>query len=233
MAREPKPKPVNYTRINPDEDAERIHPLIAELVKDHHSHLSAARIGAAWRRKLKRDKDGLLVLGKCKKASDCDREFHDLDFVIILNQEAWSMLNDAQRRALVDHELMHANVARDKYGSPKEDVNGRAVYRVRKHDVEEFRDIITRHGCYKADLEAFVRAAMDSPKPPGPTLFDETRDEGGSLAERVMDHIEENASKIEKELQNKIGGDVTVKITSGRVGKNGSHKVAAKKRKRA
>lgn len=211
MAREPKPKAINYTRIDLDDDPEKIHPAITKLVKANHPHILRARIGAAWRRKLKRDKDGLLVLGKCVKASDLNKQFSDLDFVIVLNQEAWASLSDAQRTALLDHELCHANVAKDKNGAVKEDEDGRPVFRVRKHDLEEFREIVSRHGCYKADIEEFVRTAMDSKKPPGPTLLDGVTDD---IAGRVMDHIDKNSGKIAGELQRGMpeGVEVEVKV---------------------
>lgn len=163
--RSAKPKAVSYERIDPGDDPEGVHPLIRELAAAHHDHLSEARIGAAWRYRIKRDKDGLLVLGKCRKASDLDREFADLDFVVILNAEAWRHLTAAQRRALVDHELTHADVARDAAGEAKRDDRGRPVWRVRKHDLEEFRSVVERHGSYKADIEEFVRAAMSAGRP--------------------------------------------------------------------
>jgi hypothetical protein len=118
------------------------------------------RIALAWATSWKPDVDGRLVLGKCKKASDLDRELAPFDFVILLNRDFWlnPRVTDRQRDALLDHELMHAAIAYDEHGDPKIDARGRTVYRIRKHDIEEFRDVVARHGCYKADLEDFARA---------------------------------------------------------------------------
>jgi hypothetical protein len=37
---------------------------------------------------------------------------------------------------------------------------GRRVYAIRPHDVEEFEDVIKRHGTYKRDLERFAAALL-------------------------------------------------------------------------
>lgn len=164
MARRMKrEKPIAYALIDPDSDIgrpmyERLHRLIAQ----HHVELDRtnARIALAWAKSWKADVDGRVTLGKCKKASDLDRELAPYDFVILLNRWFWldSRVTDEQRQALLDHELMHAAVAYDDAGEIKRDERGRAVFRTRKHDLEEFSDIVDRHGVWKRDIEAFARA---------------------------------------------------------------------------
>ncbi len=114
----------------------------------------------AWSLSWKPDVDGRLILGKCKKASDLDRELAPWDFVILLNREFWysPRVNDLQRAAVLDHELHHAALTYDEQGDPKRDERGRYVYRVRKHDLEEFSAIAARYGCWKGDIEEFWRA---------------------------------------------------------------------------
>ena len=168
----PKPKLPAHERIDRKADPCKVYPLLDDLVAAHRPDLEEAKIAVAWRYGLKRNKDGQLVLGKCKKAGDLDKQFHDFDFVILLNSEAWKTLSEVQRRALMHHELEHAAVSEDQNGNPKRDARGRLMYRVRKHDLEEFRSIVKEYGCYKSDIEEFVRTAVNSPKPPGPTLFD-------------------------------------------------------------
>ncbi len=53
----------------------------------------------------------------------------------------------------------------DKDGA-RYDERGRRVFRTRKHDIEEFRCIVERHGCYKTDLVAFAQAIVDKRKAP-------------------------------------------------------------------
>jgi hypothetical protein len=49
---------------------------------------------------------------------------------------------------------------------PKEDPDGRKLYRIRKHDIEEFQAIVVRHGLYKQDLEAFAKEAVKALQSP-------------------------------------------------------------------
>lgn len=137
-----------------------IYGLLAELVTAHHDELRAARIALAWCTSWVPDADGRVTLGRCHRASDLDRELAQFDFVILLRRSFWNdeRVSDLQRRALLDHELMHATVRLDAHGDPAQDDRGRTIYRTRKHDIEEFTDIVKRHGCYKSDLEAFAQA---------------------------------------------------------------------------
>jgi len=134
--------------------------MLNGLIEEHHEHLTNARIALAWNLSWKADVDGVVCLGKCKKASDLDREIAPFDFVILLNQEFWERaeVTTLQRLALLDHELCHADVKLDEAGEPAEDERGRRVYRIRKHDIEEFAAVVARHGCYKRDLEKFDAA---------------------------------------------------------------------------
>lgn len=158
-----RPKAVTYTLIPAKSDiGAPMYERPYQLVDTHHEELSRTnvRIALGWCTSWKPDVDGRLTLGKCKKASDLDRELAPFDFVILLNRDFWQnpRVTDAQRNALLDHELMHARCAYDENGDIKVDERGRTVYRVAKHDLEEFRDIVARHGCYKSDIESFARA---------------------------------------------------------------------------
>ena len=91
------------------------------------------------------------------------------DFAILLNQEictneAW---NEERMSALLDHELVHCELARDpKTQAIKRDECGNPVYRIRGHDIEEFREIVERHGLWKSDLESFaesIKAIIKAP----------------------------------------------------------------------
>ena len=161
MPRGPKPKPVSYRLItNGTDDGRAMYRLLRELVTAHHPELLGAQIALAWCTSWKPDVDGIVTLGKCKKASDLDRELAVYDFIILLRESFWidPLVTDQQRRALLDHELCHASVKLDEHGEPVEDERGRVVYRVRKHDIEEFTEIVERHGTYKRDLEVFATA---------------------------------------------------------------------------
>ena len=167
MMRRRKPKQnakrVNYTLIPKDSVAGRpMYKMLNELIEKHHEELTNARFALAWNRAWKPDADGRVTLGKCKKASDLDKELAAYDFVIILQAEFFQSgdVTEAQRRALLDHELTHATIRVDKDGEPVVDERGRTQYRIRKHDIEEFEGVIRRNGVYKRDLETFAKTIL-------------------------------------------------------------------------
>jgi hypothetical protein len=106
----PKPKPPSYERIDRKADPLEVYKVLdnvldtyrAEDLREH-----KCRIALAWRYGLKRNKDGQLVLGKCKKVSELDKLYAEFDFVVILNSESYKTLSEAQRVALVHHEVCH------------------------------------------------------------------------------------------------------------------------------
>jgi hypothetical protein len=174
MPRKKKPKKVGYELIPEPTGKDPASPWesLRKAVAAWHRDLSDARIALVWALAWTADKDGLLTLGKAKRASDVDRELKEYDLVILLNRPAWKDLKDEQRLALIDHELCHLCLVKDEKGEPKLDERGRQVFRMRKHDVEEFRAVVERHGCYKADLEEFVRAVRRKKAEP---LFSDPR----------------------------------------------------------
>ena len=136
--------------------------LLAEVEKASHDDTKDAKIVLAYRKNWKSDVDGHLVLGKCVKASELQRELVDWDFVILLNYEVWNSkeFDRAKKVALLDHELCHTGQALDKDGEPKVDAKGRKVWRVVRHEIEEFVGVIQRNGCYKRDLQIFAETIM-------------------------------------------------------------------------
>ena len=164
----PKPKRVSYELISRDSIiGTPMYLELAELIGAYHEDLRDARIALAWCTAWKPDVDGRCRLGQCKKASDLDRELAAWDFVLLLRRQFWmsNEVTNLQRRALLDHELMHAARKHDATGEPATDERGRPVFRTRRHDVEEFQAVVERHGCYKRDLEAFAAALLRAGAP--------------------------------------------------------------------
>jgi len=164
----PKPKRTNYEFIDPTGVVGHpIYSLLSELVTAHHEELASAKIALAWCTSWNPDADGRVTLGKCKRASDLDRELAAFDFIILLRRSFWldQRVSDAQRAALLDHELQHAAVKLDKHGDPARDSRDRVIYRTRKHDLEEFSCIVERHGTWTSDIERFAAALRKSKEP--------------------------------------------------------------------
>lgn len=152
--------------LNVDEYA-----ILDTLIANHHPHLVEATILLAWRRGWKPNKDRRVTLGKCQKASDLDSALaKGVDFIILLNEERWQILDNKQRYALVDHELCHAQANYNEDGE-------RTGWRIRQHDLEEFVEIVQRHGLWKHDVATFVAVANGEPIPGQPSLFDAEEEE--------------------------------------------------------
>lgn len=158
--RNTKPPVLTYTLLTRDTHRE-IYLRLDKLIAAHHEELRDARVALAWCTSWRADLDGKQTLGRCKRASALDRELAVWDFVILLNEKFWSApeTREDQRDALLDHELCHATVKDDAAtGEPLQDARGRTVYRLRKHDLEEFSAIADRYGLWKRDIEQFHQA---------------------------------------------------------------------------
>jgi hypothetical protein len=157
-------KKVNYELVKREtQQGEGMYRLVDHYVEQYHEDLSDARIGLAWCTSWRPDVDGRLILGQCRKQSDLHREFMEFDFIILLSKDWWGDPNTTaeQREALIDHELCHAAPALDdRTGEQKVDERGRKVWRMRKHDIEEFSAVVHRHGIYKSDIARFYRSLL-------------------------------------------------------------------------
>ena len=69
------------------------------------------------------------------------------DAEITIDGDAYNAMNELQRIALIDHELHHLIIARDKEDNIKFDDASRPKLKIRKHDYQMgwFRDIAIRH----------------------------------------------------------------------------------------
>lgn len=182
-----KPKTVNVSLIpreSPKGGVDAMYAMMDQLIAAHHDHLAEAHIALAWNLNWSADPDGRLILGKCKKIADLDRQLHGYDFVILLNNEAWTHpdFSTEMKLALMDHELCHAQVKRDDIDDPVMDERGKIVYRIKKHSLEEFREIVHRYGLWKDDIRAFVATAIRASHEP---LMNALADKEGVIPESI------------------------------------------------
>jgi len=60
--------------------------------------------------------------------------------------------------ALLDHELCHCGTSKNAKGEP--------VYYLRRHDLEEFEEVVRRHGLWRAGVVNFVNASLEKEQMP-------------------------------------------------------------------
>lgn len=76
--------------------------------------------------------------GRCIRANKELKFFSGYDYLIQMSGTLWEMLDEETQFVLMYHELKHISVDEDK--------DGNEVYKIRRHDVEDFSDIIDEHG---------------------------------------------------------------------------------------
>lgn len=105
---------------------------------------------------------GMPALGICRILNIKDRVMGRGDAEICLDADHWAVIPDAQKRALLDHELHHIAL-KVKKGQVLYDDIGRPLLKLRKHDVQIgwFAMIAERHG--EASVERIqAKGIMDA-----------------------------------------------------------------------
>lgn len=108
------------------------------------------------------------VQGRLREVFDwlLDEKFPDgLDFLVILDATYWEEADEIKREILVFHELCHCIQKVDQYGAPRFDKDGRPVWGLRGHSVEEFSEVVQRYGAWNDELKEFIAAAQAHDKP--------------------------------------------------------------------
>lgn len=79
------------------------------------------------------------IAGKCIRASKELNFFSDYDYIIQVSGDLWDGLNDEVKHILMYHELKHIYIKTN-------EKTGETEYKIMKHDVEDFADIIKKYG---------------------------------------------------------------------------------------
>lgn len=109
---------------------------------------------------------GYPAAAKIRIVGTRDRALGVEDVVITIDSAHWDDLSNDQRIALIDHELTHIELVRDKNGAFATDDLGRPKLKMRKHDwqVGGFDSVVTKHGDNAPEVTA-VREVMGSERP--------------------------------------------------------------------
>lgn len=193
-----KPKKTTIEFIEREKHGQVAEPyeIMERLIRTERHDLAEAKIGIAWRIGWKRDKDGLLKVGQCKKRNELDRTLDDYDFVILINAEAWPTFNGHQRERLIFHELEHAQIECDANDDQKRDTKGRLITRGKKHDIQEFRSVVEKYG-WDEDLSDLAVAGIEDAKRPLLNMPEAAADDASTPEEGITAEDDEVAEKCE------------------------------------
>jgi hypothetical protein len=155
--KQPVKVPYKYLpRTGEIDDSQLPYMMMDALIANYHTDLAGANIAVGYSYGWKPSRDGKVILGMAKVCGAFERQLHGFDLEILLNYDFWHHpdTKDPQRKALMDHELSHPRPIMDEdLGIPKLNENGRTCYYLRKHDIEDFAEVVRRNGIWKADLE--------------------------------------------------------------------------------
>ena len=142
------PEPVaNETYI---ECPETVFEACRALIEQFHKHLVEARIRYIWNMSDSMEQGGRKVGATAEKLTGKLKLFADADFIVTIHNGTWEAMDEKARCALLDHELCHCG--------PKKD----GVWSFKSHDLEEFRDVVLRHGLWDQSLVEVGRAIKTS-----------------------------------------------------------------------
>lgn len=136
--------------------APEVEAIALRLIGAHHQHLDGVDIRFVFRDEHQTKGDRVVwattrlvgglnawLAGEQSEEGDEPERF----FVMDVAADVWSVLDKAGREALVDHELCHC----------KTTIDG---LRLTGHDLEEFTAVVVRHGLWRPEVEALVRAGQ-------------------------------------------------------------------------
>lgn len=165
--------------------APEVEEIAKDLIPEHHGHLQHVTILYVFRTKAQKQA-GKEVWGKARKVgglnaflvrdalrdsgpdvslrtasgavdtttgklADLTRKLADEPdefFVLEIAHDIWRFLSDEAKRALVDHELCHFTTEFDDEGNNK--------LAIAPHDIEEFAEVVRRHGLWRDDIKHFM-----------------------------------------------------------------------------
>ncbi len=130
------------------------------------------------------------TIAKVTKAGPLWRCLAETDLVIQFRQTFWGPFTEAQRRAVVHHELTHIVVEEDDKGGVK--------ISLREHDVEDFSKTMRRFGPIIPGRAGFVKAYLDwqhEQETPDPTPLRPLGDAMSDALDQVVDRV--NAGELD------------------------------------
>ncbi len=143
-----KDNPALWERF-PDGEA-----LIAKLRPAYHKHLEGLAILCFSKPEASKSK-GRINVAKAMKATPILKaalRHHDekIDYLVVVGLDEFKPMDAKTKEAVIDHELCH-------FAGPDDKGN----MKMRGHDVEEFTEILERHGAWDSSRYYFAKAAQE------------------------------------------------------------------------
>lgn len=177
------------------EEAPEVKELAERIIDEYHPHLVDAKdlIGYYYRK----GTPAVDWAGKAKKCTAFERHATGYLLFVFIDADAWQYYKDEQRVALVDHELCHFSrsftvtidpktLKEEKSWDPADEPES---WSIRDHDVEEFSDIVKRHGLWETGIERFAEAVRDAE-------YQMTISDVAAAAEHTLERITEGAGYV-------------------------------------
>jgi len=148
--------------------------IMERLLKecDEFEPIHEAHIRLYWRKGWQADVDGVVVGAQCAKATDRERLFAEesgekVDLIILLPEDTWPTLDDAEKEHRLYHELCHFAPALDSNGDQKQDEKDRPLWRLKRHPIVAFPSEVRRYGAdavlHRNETLAEALEAIDRP----------------------------------------------------------------------
>lgn len=118
------------------------------VIERYHPKLRGANFGFAFRSEAATSR-GKRILAAVSKVSATVKIHVDFDYLIWVAKDAWDHMTHEKRAALLDHEFCHC-VQNDNF-----------EWTMRDHDIQEFVEIIERHGLWTNDLHRMAEAVQE------------------------------------------------------------------------
>ena len=155
-----------------------------EMIKKYHVYLEEARIAFVFRSE-EQITNGRAVWAQVSKVPAKIQIYMEFDYIVWVAENIWVNLSPNKREALIDHELCHMGL-----GSG-------GNWKIRQHEIQEFREILERHGAWNDNLFFNLSPVMEQPKLPG--LDKITVSGAGRVATITGEQLDRLANKMLKQ----------------------------------
>lgn len=162
--------------------------------------------------------NGWPALGLASRTKLKDRVKGMGDCEILLDGDEWPKLTYAQQLALLDHELEHFEIKRDKFGNIEKDDIDRPKITMREHDRQHgwFDNIAQRHGINSFEVQQFRKIITEAGGSyvPHARLSDPTDDPVDPDLQDTITRLASGASRMEDAVKRFVKGEsVTITVT--------------------